>query len=302
MKSASATVAAILAIVLLLFAAPAAQAQQVFSFVSTSGDHVGGGQSGTYTSANSFFQISAQEEGIDIYVGHSVGLWDWHISLIAGKGDTLHEGRYRYVERSSIRKGRSPGLEVTAMGRGCVKLSGEFGIKQIQFDAAGKIVHLEADFLQICDEQTPLAGVILYRTMPLSLKLISAPGDYVGRGISKTYYGDTSTFAFSPNVAGGARLGVSGLENDWIAFIDPPIGQQLRVGTYSTSRQATASTAGLDFYGNDSYGYRCNQSTGTLDIKDVRFTNGYVVRLLANFTQYCDGNPAPLKGTIRYLL
>ncbi|MCI4566768.1 hypothetical protein [Lysobacter sp. CFH 32150] len=300
MKSASATVAALLAIVLLLFAAPAVQAQQIFSFVSTPGDPIGAGESGTYTPANtSSFQISTQDEGIDIYL---TGGWDWHISLIAGKGDTLHEGRYRYVERSSFRTGRSPGLEVTAMGRGCNDISGEFGIKQIEFDATGKIAHLEADFLQYCDGQPPLAGVILYRTMPLSLKLISAPGDYVGRGISKTYYGDTSTFALAPNLQGGARFAVSGQGNEWIAFIDPPVGQQLRVGTFSTSRLATASTAGLDFYGNNRNGYRCNQSTGTLVIKDVRFIDGFVVRLLASFTQYCDGNPAPLKGTIRYLL
>ena len=104
---------------------------------------------------------------------------------------------------------------------------------------------LEATFVQNCE--SPLApalkGTVRFHARPLSYAFKSDPGDFIGGVVSKTYYGDTSTFS----LAGGKTTlsdNVSGQRDDWEADIKAPTGKILQPGTYNTTRFGGTGAAG----------------------------------------------------------
>lgn len=66
----------------------------------------------------------------------------------------------------------------------------------------------------------------------------------------------------------------------------------------SYSFSSDADSAGLDVT-NDGRG--CNESAGTLTIREITFNVlGNVAALNATFVQYCDADTAALRGKIHY--
>lgn len=280
--------------------APAvAGAQTLYSFSSEQGDFIGAGQTKVYTPENATFQLSGNNQQLTLRVS-TAQEW-WYVNLAAPRGQTFVPGRYYEAERASFRTGRSPGIDVSGNGRGCNETWGSVYIQQIEANAQGQILSLEASFIQRCERlQAPaLAGVVRYNAPALSLKLDSDVGDYIGQGMKKHYAGDTSTFALTGD-ASRLNYTASGQRDSWRATIAPPSGKKLQPGTvYATTRFADAQNAGLDFGGN---GRGCNASSGLLTIEDIGFdpvTNA-VNRLYAEFEQYCENRPQALRGAIRY--
>lgn len=286
------------AAVVLAMASSGAMAQSVYSFKSANGDYIGQGQSKVYTDGDSRFTVSGSPQSLTVAVSNADD-W-WYLTFAAPRGETLKPGRYYNVERASFRTGRSAGLDVSGNGRGCNDVWGSLFVRQFELDPAGGIARLEASFVQRCGSASApvLAGTVRHQVEPLYLSLSSGAGDYVGQGVRRTYYGDTSTFVLTGD-ASRFSYGASGQRDDWMARIAAPTGQRLAKGRYATARFADTQRAGLDFSGN---GRGCNASSGELDVRALETdpVSGAVTSLYATFVQYCDASTVPLKGTIRY--
>lgn len=276
----------------------ACNAASIFSYSSNAGDYIGQGKSGVLTDANATFRMSGTKNRVSLVVTGNSNEY-WYIDISAPLYGVLAPGVYQGAERASFKTGRSPGLDVSSTGRGCNEVWGKVTVRQISFDAAGNVDKLEATFLQRCgsSKAPALAGVLSYNAPPLSLKLTSGADDYVGGGVGKMYYNDTSIFILSGN-SSRFYYSASGLRDDWSASIAAPAGKKLAVGRYSTRRFADSTNAGLDFYGN---GRGCNSNRGTLNVRAIeQDVEGNVAKLYADFEQYCDGSSTPLRGTIHF--
>ncbi|QDH70195.1 hypothetical protein [Marilutibacter alkalisoli] len=275
-----------------------AQAQSLFKYTSQQGDYIGLGTDGQYDARNARFTLHGNAGYLTLVVDGNDGAW-WHINLAAPSGQTFRPGRYYHAERAPFRTGLSPGVDVGGNGRGCNETWGSVFVRQIETNEEGEVTALEARFTQRCEQATApaLSGLVRYNASPKFLHLVSEPGDYIGGGINKAYFGDTSVFTVSGTNT-YLHFAASGQRDDWWATIAPPTGQKLRKGTYETARFADESRAGLDFSGN---GRGCNNSSGELTITSI-VTNeqGEVTKLNASFEQHCESGAAALRGVIRY--
>lgn len=268
----------------------------LFSYTSEPGDYIGAGGSNTFTPENATISLSGKASFATISV--NAGQEWWRIELAAPVGEKLQPGIYYNGERASFKTGRAPGLDISGDGRGCNEIWGNFSINQIATNSLGDVTMLDVSFTQRCEESTAPAmkGVVKFKAPALSYSFVSAPGDWVGGGMTQHYRGAESIFSLTGTDT-NLWYAVSGKRDDWHATINAPTGQHLQVGSYNTARFADASHAGLDFTGN---GRGCNMSSGTLNITTLAMnTQGKVISLGATFTQYCDGGP-PLRGKIHY--
>jgi hypothetical protein len=268
-----------------------------YSYVSEPGDYIGGGGSNHYTSANANISVNGTADNMTFSVTTSTEFW--YVNLAAPQDEKLHPGNFYNAERAPFRTGRAPGLDVFGDGRGCNEVWGTFTIYQITTNTEGGITMLDAAFTQRCESSTAptLKGVVKFNALPLSYDFISDPGDYIGGGIKKAYYGNTSTFWLSGSDT-YLQYSVSGKRDNWTALIAAPLGQHLHLGTYSTARSADATHAGLDVFGD---GRGCNESKGTLRITAITLDGqGNVTGLSATFEQHCESAAAALHGRIHY--
>lgn len=280
------------------FLAAPAQAATVFSTYSQPGDPIGEGQSAVYTDSDSTLSLDADARSIRLSV--SRGDDSWYVSLGAPRERKFEVGRYYDAENPTRRTGRAPYVYLASNGRRCDDAWGEIHIQQLQLDADERVVALEATVLQHCDSASApvLAAVIRHNVAPLSLKIDSDPGDVVGEGLQKSYYGDTSVFELW---GGGqsAMLNVHGQRDYWRASLFAPYGQILQVGTYPIGDAAPAGSAVFVFERPSRPCMRV--SSGTLQILAVEYDpDGVITALHADFVQHCDGAAEAVRGTIRY--
>lgn len=281
-----------------LFAA-SAQAETVFSTTSQPGDPVGDGQSAVYTDADSSITVDASAHSIRVMV--SRGDDYWYVSMAPPPQRRFEVGRYYDAENPTRRTGRAPYVYLSNNGRRCDDAWGEIRIQQLELDANDQVVALEATVLQRCDSATApvLAAVIRHNVPPLSLRVDSDPGDYVGQGLQKSYFGDTSTF----QLWGGAQwmdLTVSGQRDVWRASLFAPDGGALQTGTWAIGDSAPAGGPRFAF---ERPTRPCPRvSGGTLQIKALEFdpVDGQMTAIHAEFEQRCDGASEALRGTLRY--
>ncbi len=170
-------------------------ARSMYQYTSDSGDYIGGGGAKRYTPANATISVSGTAAFLTVSVRNDTD-W-WSIDLAAPKGEKLHRGMYYDAERAAFRTGSAPGLDVSGNHRGCNEIYGSFAINQIATNASGKVIMLDATFTQHCESPTApaLKGRVMFNAQPLSYAVKSDPGDYIGGGIVKTYFGATSTFS-----------------------------------------------------------------------------------------------------------
>lgn len=266
---------------------------------SAAGDYIGGGANWAYVAPAASFSVN-QRSAEYLSVSVDSGTDFWTVDLRAPAGETLHPGRYRDAERASFTTGRSPGLDVSGVGRGCNQVWGSFDVDQIATDASGAVTMLEASFVQRCESATApaLKGNLYLDARPLSYRFTSDAGDYIGGGRTATYPGATSIVTVHGSTA-GLSAQVSGQRDDWNVSIGAPAGQTLKKGTFAANRFGTDGLGGLDVSGD---GRGCNETTGTVTIRDIRFdAEGSVSAVDASFVQHCEGQAPALRGTLRYL-
>ena len=274
-----------------------AQAASSLTLVSDPGDAIGQGATKTYSSGSALFAASGGGDNVTLAI---TTLSDtWYIVVAAPRGERLTPRNYQSAERATIRTGRSPGLEIGGNGRSCSQVWGSFTVRQVAYDSSGNVSMLDGIFTQRCGgpANPRLIAYLSYKSTPLSFNFASAAGDPIGQGVTKNYFGDSSVFALSGNTS-SAQFGVSGQRDDWIATIQPPTGQLLRVGTFQTHAVRDSTHAGLNLVAN---GHSCSDNNGVLVIKSIQTdTSGNVTGLYAWFNIVCTGSSAPLSGTIHY--
>jgi hypothetical protein len=289
---------------LLLIAGAPALAQTSLSFSSPAGEYVGGGQTKTFSPANSTIQVEASRSAI--HMNASAGGTSWDLELTAPVGKEFKPGQYFYAERPAALTGRSPGLSFYGDARGCNLVFGKFTIRQIKFSSTGKLTRFEATAVQYCDDNPkPLAVEARYGAGPYMFGWDSAAGDYVGGGLKPSFYNDTSVFYLNYNYQnlGKVTFHGSGQRHWWDVDIAAPQGRtQFSKGLFYTRRFAEGVYGQLAV-GIDSRG--CNVSSGTVNVLEVVYGAGGVIdKFYADFTQYCESTTRsgpPLKGRIRYV-
>jgi len=292
-------VKAVLGLALFLGFASAAQAASSLTIVSEPGDAIGQGLTKTYSSQSALF--AANTSGESTTLGITTLSDTWYIVVAAPRGERLTRRNYSLAERATIRTGRAPGLDMGGNGRSCSQVWGNFTVRQVSYDSSGNVSMLDGIFVQRCGSATSprLIAYLSYKSTPLSFSFVSGPGDPIGLGISKSYFGDTSDFALSGNTS-SVQFAVSGQRDDWLAAIQPPTGQALRIGTFQTHAVRDSTHAGLNITDN---GHSCADNNGTLAINNIQTdTAGNVIGLYAAFNITCVGSAAPVSGTIRYHL
>lgn len=275
-----------LACVLALVSLPAL-ADTVMSMVSSDAtEWVGRGQSKTYTNANATFLVAGDRMRLTVRVAGTDGK-TWDLRLKAPVNDEFRPYEYWFAEREGFETGRAPSMDFSGDGRACADVYGSFTIRQIGYDANGKVNMLEATVLQRCDsaEGPPLAVVLMYRAPQLNFSMKSEAIDtYVGLGQTVRLYGDTSIFSIgSPGPT--EQIYVSGLGTSFFITLELPYGhERFQKGTYVTMSRATGNLGGMDF----SMGSRGGGGYGKLEILSITYDSIYLKQISARYWFYAD--------------
>jgi hypothetical protein len=269
----------------LLFAAtvPAFADNTAVSVVPTGRDWVSKGVARTFTSANAGITVTAsQRHSISVAIRGNDGK-AWDIELQAPVGETLEPGQYFFAERWGFQKGRAPALDYAGDGAGCNRVLGAFSIRQIQFNAAGQLLRLEANATHYCENYgSPPVGIgIVYQAPPMNFWIDAADLQRVGRG----YYGDTSTYSLVSASLTAFQYKAAGLRDKWTMNFAVPTGQAYFVkGVYLTEGTAVPNRAGMDLR----LGTTRKAEPGKLEILTIGYRNGEVVQLSARYWFYTD--------------
>lgn len=132
----------------------------------------------------------------------------------------------------------------------------------------------------------------------------SEQGDYIGQGQERTYHSGDFTINAYRNYYNGVGFSISGTSwRDYWNLNFSAIGRvELEAGLYDNATRFPFS----DYYGAHGLsltgsGRGCNQLTGSYEVLEVEYgTSNTINKFAADFIQYCDGNPAALRGSIRY--
>lgn len=274
-----------------------------YHYFSDTGDRVGQGQSDFVSMPADQVWVSGPNAGHSVALSFDRDDKRHAIYLSAPFGRRLEVGSYYFAEDAFNPQGRSPGLKAIHHPFSCLEneVWGSFTIQQIEFDATEQLHKLEAYFTQQCGEHAPsLTGYINYQAPPMVLSLRSTAGDPVGQGVQKDYFNDTSRFDLREQGGGQLVYSGSGLRDQWMAYLTPPVGTQFEAGqSYSTALYANDTQAGLDFIFQNR---PCHSgSQGSLTVHDLqRDANGKVNAIWADFEQQCEGSTEPLRGTISH--
>jgi hypothetical protein len=122
----------------------------LFSFTSDPSDAVGSGESKSFTPPTSKFVAEPGTTRDYLQLVVEGGGDYWSIDIAAPTGHALEVGTYDNAVEPSARTGTTPGLMVYGEGRACNRSTGNFTIKQIAFDQQGRLVALQATFVQRC--------------------------------------------------------------------------------------------------------------------------------------------------------
>jgi hypothetical protein len=130
-----------------------------------------------------------------------------------------------------------------------------------------------------------------------NLTFDSDPGDWIGQGVNHTWYLEDGTIDVS-GTAETVTVLFDGGQTNWRLVFDAPDGSNLEPGTYSGATRHPFNSPedpGLSVSGS---GRGCNTLTGEFTVNQVEWEQGALVRLSADFTQYCGTSTAALRGRI----
>ena len=135
----------------------------------------------------------------------------------------------------------------------------------------------------------------------------SDPGDYVGQGLTRTYYLGDGTWnpRYDETHRGIITIYVSNVQVpdywNWAMYFAAPLGQPLRVGTYEATHLSGTSfyvdeRPGMDFSGT---GRGCDDVSGRFTVTAIRIGPvNNVESFAATFEQHCEGAAAALRGEV----
>ena len=130
------------------------------------------------------------------------------------------------------------------------------------------------------------------------LKIVSQPGDYVGKGATYSYTQNDSVFR---QFFGDSSLVFINNGEDWILDFSAPFGGRLKAGTTYTGAGPFFDTAApyLVITGN---GAGCNMTSGSFKVLAVTYAStGMLLSLHITFQQTCVGATAGLSGELFFV-
>ena len=133
----------------------------------------------------------------------------------------------------------------------------------------------------------------------------SQPGEYVGQGTQWSYTHANARFqahyfpALDPSSIEIEIDNTGDGRNPWSVELAAPAGRNLTRGRYLDAEGAPFQEPGFPGINVSGDARRCSQISGRFFVKVAEFTpSGAVVRFLATFVQYCDGDLTALYGTV----
>ena len=133
--------------------------EMAVSFVlldSQPGDSIGGGQRLLLGPADGRVTATRNVGG-----GVTVSLADFNFDFVPGAGRAFVPGAFENATRFPFNSGSAPGLDVSALGRGCNQVTGRFDVVEASFGPAGEVRGLTVSFEQHCEGAAPaLFGVV----------------------------------------------------------------------------------------------------------------------------------------------
>jgi hypothetical protein len=87
---------------------------------------------------------------IDITIGSEENAWE--IGLSTPNSERFALRHYSHAVRYSFAEHGQAGLSVSSSGRGCNEVKGDFVVTEVAYDTAGRLVHIAANFRQLCDD------------------------------------------------------------------------------------------------------------------------------------------------------
>jgi hypothetical protein len=311
-----------------LWAAPAGSAPSSGNYVylqSDNGDYIGGGRTYSYTNAQALINVTADGVGVGITV-HGDQNWYGSLTLPAAAGN-LQAGYFDKLTRVLLPDSAGGRMDWSGEGRGCNTLTGWAVIDSVTLEnnvpiaidlrfeqhcegglAAlhGQIHWTKADAsLQPNAEPKPIPATLWQpdsSVVPASgnyLYLESMPGDYIGGGRRYLYTGANAMLAVS-GAGVHASVNLTG-DQSWTGeFQGLGALAELKQGYYDGLQRYPFNNpvlGGLSWYGD---GRGCNQLSGWFAVDHVSYSNGSLSALDLRFEQYCDGNPAPLRGKLHW--
>jgi len=132
-----------------------------------------------------------------------------------------------------------------------------------------------------------------------SFSFTSAPGDYIGGGVSESFAPADAAFTLyygsyaSPATRQDLTVYVNAQDGEWwYISIAPAQGQLLKRGTFTATRWPfqEGANAGFDVSGD---GRGCNTSYSTFTIAQMTVRRGIITRLDVTFTQHCESPTSP---------
>ena len=147
-----------------------------FILDSEPGDWVGAGLQSNFNQFNSTISGGGTPGRVGMAVT-SGSRW-FYATISAPAGQSLAVGDYHDAQRAAFAEAGHPGIDVDGDGRGCNTISGQFTVREIVFDAGGRLAKFAADVEQHC-EGGPTALFASFRlASTVGYSAISqAPGD-----------------------------------------------------------------------------------------------------------------------------
>ena len=128
-------------------------------FFSQPGDFVGQGLRGEISARQANVTISAARNfqgGVTVnFVLPNGDSWTANFAAPPGAGAPLAAGAYENAVRYPFDNGLSPGIDVSAEGRGCSSIKGRFDVLDLALAADGSVQRFAADFVQHCEGFAP---------------------------------------------------------------------------------------------------------------------------------------------------
>lgn len=125
------------------------------SFRSQPGDYIGGGQSLTFTPADSQFNSMVNQDNREIAVSVLPPGSFWSLNMAAPAGQQLVPGVYQGATRWPFQDPSTPGLDFSGEGRGCNTSTGRFEVLEAVYAPLGYVQRFHATFEQHCEGGEP---------------------------------------------------------------------------------------------------------------------------------------------------
>ena len=127
-------------------------------------------------------------------------------------------------------------------------------------------------------------------------------GDYIGQGLTRTWFPADGTFTPASMYAPvNARIRFNAGSTNWELMFRNANGAALTPGTYTNAQDFTSGSPtrpGIDVYGS---GRSCSDANGTFTVHEIEFgADGLVSKISVDFEQRCGNDPSALRGSLRY--